>query len=81
MQLFQEAALWELKNLESLKGLQELKNLEGIKNLKELQELQGLRPLKALDELVEFKWKLSILVMCGFIAQTVVLVWAIRSRR
>jgi hypothetical protein len=56
--------------------LQELKNLEGIQ-----KELQGLRPLKALDELVEFKWKLAILVMCGFIAQTVVLVWAIRSRR
>ena len=70
--------LQELKNLESLKGLQELKNLEGIKNL---QELQGLRPLKALDELVEFKWKLAIFVMCGFFAQTVVLVWAIRSRR
>lgn len=70
--------LRELKNLESLKGLQELKNLEGIKNL---QELQGLRPLKALDELVEFKWKLALLVMCGFFAQTVVLVWAIRSRR
>ena len=68
--------LRELKNLESLKGLQELKNLEGIQ-----KELQGLRPLKALDELVEFKWKLAILVMCGFIAQTVVLVWAIRSRR
>jgi len=69
--------LQELKNLESLKGLQELKNLEGIKNL---QELQGLRPLKALEELVEFKWKLALLVACGFFAQTVVLVWAIRSR-
>ncbi len=68
--------LRELKNLESLKGLQELKNLEGIQ-----KELQGLRPLKALDELVEFKWKLALLVMCGFFAQTVVLVWAIRSRR
>jgi hypothetical protein len=69
--------LQELKNLESLKGLQELKNLEGIKNL---QELQGLRPLKALEELVEFKWKLALFVACGFFAQTVVLVWAIRSR-
>ena len=69
--------LQELKNLESLKGLQELKNLEGIKNL---QELEGLRPLKALEELVEFKWKLAMLVAFGFLAQTVVLVWAIRSR-
>ncbi len=69
--------LQELKNLESLKGLQELKNLEGIKNL---QELEGLRPLKALEELVQFKWKLALLVACGFFAQTVVLVWAIRSR-
>jgi hypothetical protein len=69
--------LRELKDLESLKGLQELKNLEGIKNL---QELEGLRPLKALEELVEFKWKLALLVACGFFAQTVVLVWAIRSR-
>lgn len=69
--------LRELKDLESLKGLQELKNLEGIKNL---QELEGLRPLKALEELVEFKWKLALFVACGFFAQTVVLVWAIRSR-
>ena len=69
--------LQELKNLESLKGLQELKNLEGIKNL---QELEGLRPLKALEELVQFKWKLALLVACGFFAQTVVLAWAIRSR-
>jgi hypothetical protein len=70
--------LEELKGLQAMKDLQELKNLEGIKNL---QELQGLRPLKALDELVEFKWTLALLVTCGFFAQTVVLVWAIRSRR
>ena len=33
-----------------------------------MQELQGLRPLKSLEELVEFKWKLAILVVCGFFA-------------
>jgi hypothetical protein len=70
--------LKELKGLDQLQALQELKNLEDIKSL---QELQGLRPLKSLEELVEFKWKLAILVACGFFAQTVVLVWAIRSRR
>ena len=70
--------LKELKGLDQLQALQELKNLEDIKSL---QELQGLRPLKSLEELVEFKWKLAILVACGFFAQTLVLVWAIRSRR
>ena len=70
--------LKELKGLDQLQALQELKNLEDVKSL---QELQGLRPLKSLEELVEFKWKLAILVTCGFFAQTVVLVWAIRSRR
>ena len=70
--------LKELKGLDQLQALQELKNLDDIKNL---QELQGLRPLKSLEELVEFKWKLAILVACGFFAQTLVLVWAIRSRR
>ena len=69
--------LKELKGLDQLQALQELKNLE---NIKSLQELQGLRPLKALEEIVEFKWKLALLVACGFFAQTVVLVWAIRSR-
>ena len=70
--------LQELKGLDQLKGLQELKNL---KDIKSLQELEGLRPLKALEEIVEFKWKLSMLVAFGFLAQTVVLAWAIRSRR
>ncbi len=70
--------LKELKGLDQLQALQELKNLEDIKSL---QELQGLRPLKSLEELVEFKWKLAILVACGFFTQTLVLVWAIRSRR
>lgn len=70
--------LQELKGLDQLKGLQELKNL---KDFKSLQELEGLRPLKALDELVEFKWKLVMLVTFGFLTQTAVLVWAIRSRR